>query len=96
MAAGYDHDHETDQVRAALCVHHNTTLRAVGDTSESLRTLAAWLESADLGFTFSEYTHDKNQQRWALLYSTPVYRAQRSERRYARIANALPPQRNTH
>ena len=52
MAGGYDHDHETDRVRAALCQHHNATLGASGDTPESLRTVADWLESANMGFTY--------------------------------------------
>jgi hypothetical protein len=54
MAGGYDHDHETDRVRAALCQHHNATLGASGDTPTSLRTIADWLESADMGFSYSD------------------------------------------
>ena len=54
MANGYDHDHETDQVRAALCAQHNVWLSVGGDTAASLRAIATWLENADLGFTYSE------------------------------------------
>ena len=54
MANGYDHDHETGRVRSALCSHHNAVLRSAGDTSVSLRTVADWLENADMGFSYNE------------------------------------------
>ena len=56
MAQGYDHDHETDIVRAALCTKHNSSLGGVGDSPASLRVVADWLEGANKGFTFSEAT----------------------------------------
>ena len=56
MAYGYDHDYTTDQVRSPLCRHHNAWLAAGGDTAASLRTVAAWLENADMGFTYTAAT----------------------------------------
>ena len=74
-AAGYDHDHDTDRVRAALCAHHNSTLRSVGDTPSSLRAVADWLESTDMGFTYTEWTRE-NRLRYDI-----DHREQLSERR---------------
>jgi hypothetical protein len=54
MAAGYDHDHLTNVVRAAMCKKHNATLATCGDQAATLRTLADWLERADMGFTYTE------------------------------------------
>jgi len=56
MSHGYDHDHLTDIVRAALCSHHNNMLKSAGDQPASLRKLADWLENANLGFLFTDYT----------------------------------------
>lgn len=55
MAYGYDHNHDTDVVRAALCGKHNAALGTCGDQPESLRVLASWLETANMGFTYGEY-----------------------------------------
>jgi hypothetical protein len=60
MAAGYDHDHETDVVRLALCAHHNSTIKSCGDTASTLRQLADVIESADMGFTYTEYRRQYN------------------------------------
>ena len=54
MANGWDHNHETDQVRAPLCRLHNTAIGALGDTPDALRAAADWLEEADMGFTYTE------------------------------------------
>jgi hypothetical protein len=52
MAVGWDHDHDTQQVRASLCRVHNSAIGALGDSPASLRAVADWLESADMGFTY--------------------------------------------
>ena len=78
MAQGYDHDYITDQVRAALCVGHNTALGVCGDQPDRLRELAAWLEGASLGFLYSEYAHESKVARdhatHVRRYSDPEYR----------------------
>ena len=61
MADGYDHDHETDQVRAPLCNRHNSALGLSGDTPSALREVADWLENADMGFTYTEATRAKHR-----------------------------------
>jgi len=66
-ANGFDHDHLTDIVRAALCSHHNAMLADAGDQPTSLRKLADWLECANLGFLYSEHV-------WARGH-TPEYMA---------------------
>jgi len=63
MAEVYDHDHDTDTVRAALCGYHNRTLAACGDSPAVLHQLAAWLEDADLGFTYSDVRR-KQAREW--------------------------------
>jgi hypothetical protein len=76
MAHGYDHDHDTDQVRAPLCKHHNVVLRDVGDTAASLRAVADWIETASMGFTY----HEATLQRKNLF--------QRDRRQYKRVRYA--------
>jgi cytochrome P450 len=62
MAAGYDHDHQTDRVRAALCDSHNTGLGFVGDAPASLRAVADWLETADLGFDYIDWKRAQDRR----------------------------------
>jgi hypothetical protein len=69
MANGYDHDHTTGRVRAALCAVHNNVLEACGDQASTLRAVADWLECADMGFEYIDY------RRWAWRIRSALHRA---------------------
>ena len=87
LANGYDHDKQTDIVRAALCTYHNVALGHCGDQAYTLRKIADWLENASLGFTYREYIRayerEKSSHRYAHRVLTNTdYLARRAE--YAR------------
>ena len=93
QAHGYDHDHNTDIVRFALCQHHNSILGQIGDLPATLRALADWLECADKGFTYHQYRsgrdrlrdHDShNEQRRVRYAADPTINERRQEQRRAR------------
>ena len=82
MASGYDHDHDTDIVRAALCTQHNRTLAEVGDQADMIRELADWVDGADLGFTYSVW-FTQQRKAWQARFKQlrPTYHRDYNRRR---------------
>ena len=96
MASAYDHDHDTDIVRAALCVRHNWVIGLCGDQWDTMQTVVDWLQCANLGFVYSEWTRQRKRvakrkyhvgHREQKRTSAAKYRATHAEQERVRHAN---------